>query len=275
MVKITPVAVGTTTITVTATDASGSNQTVEQTIPVTVNKADVKLSFGDATVATQTYTVGTQITDIQLPETMGGTGPIGYTLTPGLPEGLKLDEENHTISGTPTSAIETTEYKWSATDADENTVELTFSITVAPINQAPHFTSGSTFNVPENTTAVGTVVAEDRNTDDSITGYEISGGSDQAQFAITNAGVLSFQTAPDYERPEDSDTNNAYIVVVEATSGTNNRALTARQTLTITVSDVDTEAPGKPTPTVASATVNSLTISWSSPDEHRSFDQCL
>ena len=266
MVKITSVAVGTTTITVTATDAAGSNQTVEQTIPVTVNKADEKLSFGGATVPDQIYTVGTKIDDLQLPAATGSTGTIGYTLTPALPEGLRLDEETHTISGTPTSAIEKTEYKWRTTDADENTVELTFSITVAPVNQAPHFTSGSTFNVLENTTAVGTVVAEDRNTDYSITGYEVSGGSDQAQFAITDAGVLSFQEAPDYERPEDRDTNNEYIVVVEATSGTNDRALTATQTIVVTVSDVDTEAPGVPdTPTISSSTLNSLTVVWTTP----------
>ena len=266
MVILTPVAEGTAIITVAARDASGSNQTAEQTIEVTINKADEKLSFGDATVPDQTYIVGTQITTIQLPEATSGTGTISYTLTPALPDGLVLDAGTRTMSGTSVVAAETTEYEWRATDEDESTIELTFSITVEPSNQSPRFTSSATFNVLENTTVVGTVVAEDTDSDDSITGYEVSGGADQAQFAITDEGVLSFKLASDYERPGDSDTNNEYIVVVEATSGTDARELTAMQTLTVTVTDVDTEAPGVPeAPTVAEATLNSLKVQWSAP----------
>ena len=266
VVTITPIAEGRATITVTARDVAGSNQTAEQTISVTVNKADEKLNFDGATVLAQIYTVGTQIDDLRLPEAAGGSDAIGYTLTPALPEGLVLDLGAQTISGTPKVAIETREYKWQAMDADENTIELIFFITVEPSNQAPRFASGSTFNVLENTTAVGTVVADDTDIGDSITGYEVSGGSDQAQFAITDAGVLSFQTAPDYERPEDGDTNNAYIVVVKTTSGTGDREMQAIQTVTVTVSDVDTEAPGVPaTPTISSSTLNSLALAWTAP----------
>ena len=171
---------------------------------------------------------------------------------------------------TPVS-VGTTTITVTATDADENTVEQTFSITVAPGNQAPHFTSGSTFTVLENTTAVGTVVAEDTDIGDSIT-YEITDGADAAQFEIdSGTGVLRFKTAPDYERPKDvavtapanAANDNAYIVVVEAKSGTGERELAARQTITVTVTDVDGEAPGVPdAPTVASATLNSLKVNW-------------
>ena len=59
---------------------------------------------------------------------------------------------------------------------------------------------------------------------------------------------------------------NAYIVVVEATSGVGDRALTATQTITVTVSNVAGEAPGVPaTPTIAEATFNSLKVEWSAP----------
>ena len=67
--------------------------------------------------------------------------------------------------------------------------------------------------------------------------------------------------------PSSAANNNEYIVVVEAKSGTGDRELTATQTVKVTVSDVDTEAPGVPAvPTVASTTFNSLTIGWEAPD---------
>ena len=145
-----------------------------------------------------------------------------------------------------------------------------WSDTVAGVTQAnvaPVISSTSTISVSENSTAdVVTVTAADSDTDDNITGYEITGGADESQFEIVSGtGVLTFKTAPDFERPGDSDTDNAYIVIVEATSGAGDRELTATQTLTVTVTD-ETEVPGKPAaPTVAEATVNSLKIDWTAP----------
>ena len=116
---------------------------------------------------------------------------------------------------------------------------------VAAANDAPTFTSSDSFSVAENTTAVGTVVAEDSDTGDAITGYSLSGGVDRAQFEITDEGELTFAAAPDYENPTDvlsttppnQPRNNEYIVEVTATSGAGDRAMTARQTITVTVMD--------------------------------------
>ena len=91
---------------------------------------------------------------------------------------------------------------------------------------------------------------------------------------MPETGVLTFKAAPNYEDPKDvvvadpssGAGDNEYIVVVEATSGTDARELTATQTVKVTVSDVDTEAPGTPaTPTIAQATFNSLKVAWSVP----------
>ena len=151
------------------------------------------------------------------------------------------------------------------------TLTQTFTATA---NRPPTFTSADTFSVAENTTAVGTVVATDADSQDSITGYTLS-GADSAKFAITNAGVLTFVAAPNYEAPGDIAStdpanaagNNEYILVVTATSGSGARQLTTPQTLTITVTDVN-EPPGKPgTPTVTAAatTPTSLNVSWTAP----------
>ena len=152
------------------------------------------------------------------------------------------------------------------------TLTQTFTATVN--NVPPVFTSAATFSVAENTTAVGTVVATDADSSDSVTGYTITGGADSAKFSITNAGVLTFITAPDQDAPGDlvstdpanAAGNNEYIVVVTATSGSGARVQTATQTLTITVTAV--AIPGKlaiPTVTFVAATPTSLNVSWTAP----------
>ena len=134
-------------------------------------------------------------------------------------------------------------------------------------NAAPTFSSSATFDAAENQTAAGTVLATDGDTDDDVTGYEITGGADQAFFSIgATSGALTFDAAPNFEAPSNANTDNDYVVTVEATSGTGTREKTATQTITVTVTDVAGEAPGKPAaPDVAAASVSSLTVSWSAP----------
>ena len=149
------------------------------------------------------------------------------------------------------------------------TLTQTFTATA---NLPPTFTSAATFSVAENTTAVGTVVATDADSQDSVTGYTITGGADSAKFSITTAGVLTFAASPNYEAPGDlvstdpanAADNNEYVIIVTATSGSGARQTTATQTLTITVTDVN-EAPGRPAPPTVStvaATPTSLSVSW-------------
>ncbi|MCY3680474.1 MAG: fibronectin type III domain-containing protein [Gemmatimonadetes bacterium] len=131
------------------------------------------------------------------------------------------------------------------------------------VNCLPVFTSASTFSVLENTKIVSTIIAKDDDRQDDITGYAISGGTNQNLFEIINQNQLFFKTAPDFERPAADD--NTYTVVVQTTSGTGNRTQTAEQAITITVIDVK-EAPGRPAaPTISDPTLNTLTVSWMAP----------
>ena len=122
---------------------------------------------------------------------------------------------------------------------------LTF--TRQSFNTAPSFTSDSSVEVDENRTAVGTVVARDPDRGDEVT-YGITGGADASQFQIGEAtGALTFATPPNYERPADvtstdpvnAAANNEYIVNVTATGGTADRAMTAEQTITVTVGNLE------------------------------------
>ena len=125
------------------------------------------------------------------------------------------------------------------TDVDETPPE--------PVNNPPVFTSASSVSVAENTTAVVTVVAEDPDAEDEITGYAITGGADQALFELGGAStpldMLRFKAAPDFENPQDANKDNIYTVILTATSGVGDRELTATQTLTVTVTDVDEPVP--------------------------------
>ena len=106
-------------------------------------------------------------------------------------------------------------------------------------NNPPAFSSPASFSVEENQTDAGTVMAEDPDAVDTVT-YAVTGGADQALFQIDAAsGALTFATAPDHEDPADAGGNNTYMVTVTATSGTGDRAMTAEQVITVTVTDVD------------------------------------
>ena len=155
-------------------------------------------------------------------------------------------------------------------DDEDETIEVTAKLDDAQIgetrtititddgeatNAAPQFTSAASFSVNENQTAVGTVEATDADVQDEVS-YALSGGADLAQFQIdAMSGELSFRTAPDYENPADAGGNNDYEVTVTATGGTGDRALTAEQTITVTVNDVDVDDVDEALPAVSIAVV--------------------
>ena len=132
-------------------------------------------------------------------------------------------------------------------------VSVTVAENPADTNASPSFTSDTEFEVTEHELPVGAVTAQDGDEEDYITGYAVSGGVDAGRFAISGEGVLTFKSAPDFEKPEDvlSTTpandadNNEYVVTVTATSGTDTREQSATQTITVTVNDRD-EPPGRP-----------------------------
>ncbi|WP_420625273.1 cadherin domain-containing protein [Candidatus Poriferisodalis sp.] len=109
-------------------------------------------------------------------------------------------------------------------------------------NAVPSFSSPAMFTMAENQTAAGTVLAADSDAGDDVTGYAVSGGADRAFFSIgASSGTLTFDAAPNYEDAKDQGGNNSYVVVVQATSGTEERVKTTTQTITVTVTNRDEE----------------------------------
>ena len=87
------------------------------------------LSFGSATVANQSWTVGQAITALTLPQATGGSGTISYHISPALPKGLSFDSKTWTVSGAPTEASASATYRYTASDGS-TTAMLSFKIEV-------------------------------------------------------------------------------------------------------------------------------------------------
>ena len=130
-------------------------------------------------------------------------------------------------------------FKLTVTDADRLSATDTVSVTVeATERAAPAVTGTTAFTVAEGATAVGTLTATDTDTDADDLTWSITGGADQAKFAVTAAGVLSFKAAKDYESPDDTGSDGSYAVTVQVSDG----AQTGTADLTVTLSNVN-EAP--------------------------------
>ena len=134
------------------------------------------------------------------------------------------------------------------------------SSSTGPSNAAPVISSGNTYSVAENTTAIGTVQASDA--DGDALAYFIQG--DDSSLVTLTGNVLSFTTAPDFEAPADANSDNVYKVTVVVSDGSAKDA----KDLEISVTNVN-EGPqlivdSSYTVTENTATVATATVSDSS-----------
>ena len=110
-----------------------------------------------------------------------------------------------------------------ATDSHEDSETITVTITVTNVNESPELSKKAL------------VVVGDERVDyleggtDPVETYSAAGpdslgarwslsGTDANRFALSN-GVLSFRSSPNFEAPADSDSDNVYNVIVQASKG--------------------------------------------------------
>ncbi len=154
------------------------------------------------------------------------------------------------------------------TDSGAQSTLQNIQVTVTNVNEAPTITSPATVNAPENQTSVIDVQSTDPEGDTEGSGlsYSLTGGADQALFSIVPAtGVLTFNSAPDFETPGDAGGNNVYDVQVTVTDS---GALTDVQDIGVTVTDT-TEPPAitsSPTPSVPENTTAVIDVQSTDPD---------
>ena len=92
-------------------------------------------------------------------------------------------------------------------------------------------------SVLENQNSAFTVNATDPN-GDTLT-YSLS-GDDASLLSISNQGVVTFNTAPDFENPSDGDANNVYKITVTVSDGGLNATANFEITVTNDTSDDST-----------------------------------
>ena len=128
-------------------------------------------------------------------------------------------------------------------------------------NSDPVFLTSTPISLEENTASVPRMTAQDTDSEDSIESFALVGGADSALFNFSSSGDLAFISAPDYERPTDSNANNEYIVDISVASGTGDRSRTVTQAFTIEVGDA-IEVPGVPKSLTATSTSSTISLYW-------------
>jgi len=117
------------------------------------------------------------------------------------------------------------------TDSNANKAVQNITINITDANDsAPIITSSSSFVVDENQSAIGSVVASSAS-NEALT-YALS-GSDAAAMVISDSGLLSFVSAPDYE------VKSSYSASVTVSDGTNDTS----SPITVSVENLNDSAP--------------------------------
>ena len=114
----------------------------------------------------------------------------------------------------------------SAVDGSNSSTQI-ITVTIINVNEVPIITSGATYTVDENQTSIGTFEAND--VDGDSLSYSISG----SELSINSSGILSFNSAPDFE------SKSSYSAEVEVSDGN----LSASQLITVNINNLNDEAP--------------------------------
>ena len=149
-----------------------------------------------------------------------------------------------------------------ATDPSGESDTITVTIIVTDANEPPVISGDTSVYYSEaRTDAVATYTADDPE-NGQIT-WSLA-GDDSGDFSISNTGDLTFSTQPDRENPADADTDNVYLVTVQASDGPNTVSLD----VVVTVTDAADPPPAPDAPTVEAAATDghtALSVSWQAP----------
>ena len=244
-------------VTVEVSDGNGGTDSQAISVTVTdVNDAPVITSDGGgAAAAVNAAENQTSVTTVAATDEDVPADTLTFAITGGADQALfTINSATGVLAFTSAPDFE------SATDANtdgvyEVTVEVSdgnggtasqaISVTVTDVNDAPAITSdgggaAAAVNAAENQTSVTTVTATDEDVPADTLTFTITGGADQALFALNGStGVLTFTSAPDFESAADANTDGVYEVTVEVSDGNGG---TDSQAISVTVTDVN-DAP--------------------------------
>ena len=220
------------TVTVTATDQSNASDTITVTITVTnvnegpeVSGAPTRDYAENGTDPVATYTV-TNPENGQIAWSLLGDDSADFFINSGvLAFNTPPDHE------APADADTNNVYLVTIKASDGNNADtLVLTVTVTNVDETPEVTGNSLIDYPENgADPVATYTADDP--ENAQITWSLS-GDDSGDFSISSAGVLTFDSPPDYEVPASDVTVNVYLVAVRASDGTNTGTLPVAVTVT-------------------------------------------
>ncbi|WP_315762312.1 cadherin domain-containing protein [Sphingomonas sp. Y38-1Y] len=226
-------------ITVTATDNGSPAASASQNITVTVTNVNEAPAFATATAtatvaensATSTVVFDANATDpdanTTLTYSLTGTDAAAFTIDAATGEvRFRASPDFETKSSYSVNVV-------ASDGANGLTATQALTVNVTNVNEAPVFAAATaTATVAENVPT--STVVFDANATDPDAGTTLTyslGGTDAAAFTIDAAtGEVRFRASPDFE------TKASYSFTVTASDGAN-PALTATQTVTVTVTD--------------------------------------
>ncbi len=233
------------TLEVTVTDPRGASDTTSVNVTVSdANDAPVitPTNFSIAENSAVSTVVGTVVaTDVDSPAAartyaiVGGTGAGTFAIDPNSGQ---ITVANNALLDREARASLTLTVQANDNGSPNQSTTHTYTVQITGVNEfAPGFTAFGPFNVAENTTAVGSVVASDADAPGDTLTYSIIGsGADDAQFTINaSTGAISFLAAPDFEVPGDTGADGTYDVDVRVSDGT----FQTDQSIQITVTDAN------------------------------------
>ena len=134
------------------------------------------------------------------------------------------------------------------------------SSTPAPQNNPPDIINTNfEYEVIENVSFAFDVLSTDP--DGDPISYEINSGDDQSLFSISNVGSVSFINSPDFENPQDNDSNNIYELSIRDFDG---KAYSQNYDFLVNVVNDTTDDDNNISPvcSVQSDSLEYCTLSW-------------
>lgn len=192
--------------------------------------------------ATASFSLG-ETQNVATTVTATGSGAITYSISGGL-DALRftIDAQTGVLSFVDTPNFEAPvdsgtdnvyDVEVTASDGTESAGQA-LAITITNVNEAPVFTSATSFVALENGYSAALLAAADPE-GGAIT-YSITGGEDYLKFSVNSqTGQLTFVTAPNFEAPTDLGQDGTYKIDVRATDGT----LSVTQTFSITIGNLN------------------------------------
>ena len=205
--------------TVTVTDGTNSVTQLVTILVLDVNEAPIFTSLSSFSVVENQDDIGT----------VTASDPEGDTLTFSVSGSDLSITSTGELTFTSLPDYETqSSYTAVVTVVDgSNTTNQAITISVLDVNEAPVFTSLSSFSVVENQTSIGQVQATDPE------GSDLTFSTSVTDISVTPAGVLTFNSVPDYE------VQSSYSISVNVSDGVNN----STQAITVSIVDVDDTSP--------------------------------